>query len=90
MSAIGPKQTATGAANVCFWPKADVPRSLQRAVDVVIWMMFAVAPALAVSALKGPPKTRKIPDMRTHANGLHGKLRLCAFYEEATNGHRYR
>jgi hypothetical protein len=33
--------------------------------------------------LRALPKTRKIPDMRTHANGLHGKLRLCAFYEEA-------
>jgi len=28
--------------------------------------------------LRAPPKTRKIPDMRTHANGLQGEQRLCA------------
>jgi len=47
MSAIGPKQTCHD--------------QLQCAADVVIWMMFAVAPALAVSALKSPPQDTQNP-----------------------------
>ncbi len=47
--------------NARYSPKENIPRSLQCKSDVVIWMMFEVAPALAVSALKGPSKDTQNP-----------------------------
>jgi len=62
-------------------------RPLQCVGVVVIWRMFAIAPDFVVPALR-PPKTRKIPDMTTRANGSHGEPRFVRF-KEATSGHRY-
>jgi CspA family cold shock protein len=55
---------------------------LQKRPGTAIQPAFAIAPDLVISA-NAFSKPRKIPDVRTRANGLHGEQRDDAFFKEA-------